>query len=70
MAGLTEASLDSRARRAAKRVGLIARKSHQRVVTIDNFGGFCLVDPYQNYIVAGEKYQLDAEAVIEFCLSR
>jgi hypothetical protein len=68
MIGLTEAALDARARRAAKRIGLVARKSRRRVVvTIDDFGGFCLVDSHLNLIVAGEKYDLDAEAVVEYC---
>ena len=67
MTGLTEAALDARARRAAKRVGLVARKSRRRAVSLDDFGGYALIDPHLNFIVAGEKYNLDAEAVIEYC---
>jgi hypothetical protein len=37
---LLERASDDRARRAARRVGLIARKSRCRVGSIDNFGGF------------------------------
>jgi hypothetical protein len=36
---------DSAARRAANRVGLVARKSRWRRDSIDNYGGFMLVDP-------------------------
>ena len=54
------AALEGRARRAAKRVGLLARKSRQRVGTIDNHGDFCLVDPFRNAIVAGERFDLSA----------
>jgi hypothetical protein len=37
-------ALENRARRAAKRVGLIARKSRWRAGTIDNHGGFTLIE--------------------------
>jgi hypothetical protein len=38
-------SQEDRARRAAKRVGLRARKSRWRAGSIDNFGEFMIVDP-------------------------
>ena len=63
-------ALESRARRAAKRVGLRARKSRWRLGTIDNRGGFQLLDPYRNWIVAGEKLDMSAEDVIAYCASR
>jgi hypothetical protein len=59
--------MEARARRAAKRVGLVARKTRWRPGTIDNYGGFALFDPYSNFIVCGEKYDLSAEYVIEYC---
>jgi hypothetical protein len=58
---------DARARRAAKRIGLWARKSRWRRGTTDNHGGFQLIDPYRNSIVAGEKFNLTAEAIVEYC---
>jgi hypothetical protein len=58
---------DSQARRAAKRVGLLARKSRKRRVTIDNFGGFALIHPHYNCIVAGERFDMSADDVVEFC---
>jgi hypothetical protein len=56
---------EARARRAARRAGLIARKS--RLNSIDNFGEFMLVDPSTNFAVAGSRFDLSAEDVIEIC---
>jgi hypothetical protein len=60
---LTEKRLDARARRAARRVGLVARKSRWRH-PIQNCGGFMLVEPSRNIPVAGFQYDLEPEAVI------
>ena len=62
-------ALESRARRAAKAAGLQARKSRLGS-PIDNAGGFQLIDPDQNYIVAGEKFDLTAEEVIGFVTAK
>jgi hypothetical protein len=56
---------EARARRAARCAGLIARKS--RLNSIDNFGGFMLVDPSTDFAVTGSGFNLSAEDVIEFC---
>jgi hypothetical protein len=58
---------DDQARRAAKRVGLKARKSRWRANSIDNRGGFQIIDPMRNRIVAAEKYNYTADDVVEFC---
>ena len=60
-------ALEHRARRAAKRVGLVARKSRWRAGTIDNSGGFMLIDPLDNLIMAGERFDMTAADVIAFC---
>jgi hypothetical protein len=60
---------DSTVRRAAKRIGLIARKSRWRRHSIDNHGGFTLVDP-ANCVVAGGRFDLTNAEVLEFCLTR
>jgi hypothetical protein len=60
---------DSAARRAAKRTGLQARKSRWRINTVDNRGGFQILDPMRNLIMAGEKFDLTADDVIAFCAS-
>jgi hypothetical protein len=59
--------LDRRARRAARRVGLEARKWRGRLNTVDNFGDYMIVDPYTNSVVAGERFELTAEDAIDFC---
>ena len=63
----TASALDSRARRAAKRVGLNATKTRWRRETIDNKGGFQVVDPYRNRVIAGDRYDMTAENVIAYC---
>jgi hypothetical protein len=55
---ISEKALDARARREARRVGLIARRSRWRRDSIDNFGDFMLIDLYGNYVVAGSRFGL------------
>ncbi|WP_301102500.1 hypothetical protein [Propionivibrio sp.] len=62
-----EKALEQRARRKAKRVGLVAQKSRRGIGRIDNCGGFRLVDPRLNTIEAGYRFDLSAEEVIEYC---
>jgi hypothetical protein len=64
---LGENALEHRARRAARRTGLIARKSRRRANSLDNLGGFMLVDPMTNFVVDGSRYDLSAEYVIDYC---
>ena len=63
-------ALDARARRAAKKVSLLAKKSRWRVGTVDNLGGFMLMNPYTNGIVGGSHFDLSADVVIDFCRER
>ena len=58
---------DSQARRAAKRIGLLARKSRWRRDTVDNHGGYMLIEPYHNLVVAGCRFDLTAADVVELC---
>jgi hypothetical protein len=60
---------DAKARRAAKRAHLVARRSRWRCDTVDNRGGFMLIDE-RNLVVAGERFDLSAEDVITFCRDR
>jgi hypothetical protein len=46
---------------------LAARKSRWRANSIDNQGGFMLVDPMKNRVVHGPRYDLSAEDVINYC---
>jgi hypothetical protein len=66
-ATLTDDALDQRARRAAQRAGLIARKSRWHLGSPDNLGGFMLVDPTTNFAVEGFTYNLTAEFVLAYC---
>ena len=61
------AALEARARRAARRAGLIARKSRKGLGTIDNDGGFMLTDGSYNVVVFGGQFELTPEEVISFC---
>ena len=62
-----EAAMEARARRAARRVGLIAKKSRWRHGSLDNFGGFMLIHGSYNYVVFGERFDLTPEDVISYC---
>lgn len=60
-------AMDARARRAARRAGLVATRSRWRKFSIDNHGDFMLVDPSTRGCVFGERYDATAEEVLEFC---
>ena len=62
-------ALDAKARRAARRVGLYAKKTRYRNGSGDNRGRFMLLDPHRNTPVAGERFDLDPEEVIAICAS-
>ena len=57
---------ETRARRVAKRNGLVAHKS-RRMISCDNLGGFMLINRYTGGFVAGAKFELTAEDVIAYC---
>jgi hypothetical protein len=61
---MTEFS-DNQARRAARRIGLLARKSRWRRDTVDNHGGYMLIEPYHNRVVAGCRFDLTTAEVVE-----
>jgi hypothetical protein len=63
----TDKSLEAKARRAALRVGLKACKSRWRANSIDNRGAFQVIDPMRNWVIAGEKYDMSAQEVIDYC---
>ncbi len=58
---------DCRARRSARKADLVAKKSRWRRNSVDNLGGFMLVDPHLNAVVAGERFDMSAEDAIEYC---
>jgi hypothetical protein len=65
--GASDSALEARARRAAQKVGLRAIKSRWRRDSVDNYGGFQIVDPYFNRVEAGVRFDMSAAEVIEFC---
>ncbi len=66
---MEDSKLNAAARRAAKRVGLQARKSRARTISIGNHGEFMLVDPTSNSVVGGERFDMSAQEVIDWCES-
>lgn len=67
MYSTNERALEVRARRAARRIGLHAKKSRWRHSTSDNLGGFMLIDLARNTTVAGLRFDLSAEDVLDYC---
>ena len=60
----------STARRAAKEVGLVARKSGVRNWHPDYQGQFMVCDPMTGFPVAGFKFDFSADDVVNFCRSQ
>jgi hypothetical protein len=60
MTNNSEKSLETKARRHARREGLLARK-------LRSTGGFMIIEPSRNIPVWGWDGDLSAEAVIEYC---
>ena len=54
---------EAAARRLAKSKGLLVSKSRWHRGSIDNAGGYRIIDPHYNSIVAGERWQLTIEDV-------
>lgn len=63
-------ALEQRARREATRAGLMAYKSRRGIGSIDNHGGFRIVDPILNTVEVGESFDLSAEEVIAYCADK
>jgi hypothetical protein len=58
---MSESALRSRARR----LGLAVKKSRGGV-SLDNQGGFMIVDADSNFVLAGERFDLSLDDVAEF----
>jgi hypothetical protein len=54
---------ENRLRRKAARLGLALRKSRARRLHLNNRGMYRIVDPYRNFIIAGERFDLSLEEV-------
>jgi hypothetical protein len=63
----TEKAMEARARRAARKVGLVAQEARWRQFSCDKLGGFMVMDPATRMPVAGDRWHLSAQEVIQFC---
>src|SRR5262245_46800404 len=64
---LTDPRLEARRRRRPARHGLVLRKSRSRSGwTVDDHGGYMIIDPYRNSIELGERFDLDLDDVEQF----
>ena len=54
---------ENRLRRMAKRLGLKLRKSRVRNIHLDDFGEYQLVHLIDNYLVAGQRWDLELDDV-------
>lgn len=52
---------------AARKLNLVAEKSRWRRDSTDNRGGFRIIDPWLNSVVAGVRFDMRAEEVIAYC---
>ncbi|MFB6400943.1 hypothetical protein [Pseudomonas putida] len=59
-------ALEARARHLAEKNGYMAVKSTKRTLSVDNGGGFMLVEATTNRVEAGERFDMSAEQIIEF----
>lgn len=64
---VSESAMEARARRAARRVGLVATKSRASLHYETNRGGFQLADERTGYPEAGADFGLSAQEVIDWC---
>lgn len=58
MPSTTTAARESRARRALQRDGRMLRKSRGRLWSINDQGGYRIIDPFMNTIIWGERFDL------------
>lgn len=56
---------EQKLRRALNKCGYSLRKSRKRI-SLDNFGGYMIVDQHINCVVAGSRFDLSAENVQDF----
>ena len=68
----SEAAREAWARRKLRKIGGYAgigyalQKSRVRIGNCDDYGGYRIIDPYWNCIIAGEKFNLSLEDVEKF----
>ncbi len=60
-------TIDTRIRRAAKKLGLIVQKSRKAYCPLRNQGGYMLVNPFTNTVVDGQSFDLTPGDVLGLC---
>ena len=61
--GMADKVRENRLRRMAKRLGFALQKSRARTVHANDRGGFRIVDTEENYVVAGDKFEITLDDV-------
>jgi hypothetical protein len=62
------AAKEARLHRIARKAGLAIRKSRSRTLEVPGYGGYMIVDPFNNTVVAGaypHGYSLTLEEIAE-----
>ena len=57
---------DARLRNMARRHGYAVRKSRWRLDSLDNFGGYMIVDPDSGLLMAGARFDLTGADVAKW----
>lgn len=60
---MEEKARENRLRRKGGRLGIIIKKSRARNWSIDNRGGYMLIDAETNCVIDGSKFELDLDGV-------
>lgn len=61
----TQKNKERKLRRALNKAGYALHKS-RRQISLDNFGGYMIVDLYENYVVRGRRFELNLSDVEDF----
>jgi hypothetical protein len=57
---------ENKLRRKAKRLGLFLKKSRAKYTSVDNWGGYMILDLYHNTIDYGERFDLSLDDVEKY----
>ena len=63
---MSERQRECKSRRQLKKQGYCLRKSRVRYTHSNNLGGYMIIDPYTNTVVAGVRFELDLDEVEQF----
>ena len=63
MLATNEKAVESRLRRRAIRQGYCLMRSRWRLGSIDNLGGYSIIDANHNFVVAGSRFDLSLDDV-------